>query len=208
MLFTDFERQRKEAELRERELHDYREIAKAEAKARAVENVRLAGFYQRQMMKEQEVERRKNVYEEIVITSEGEIQIITRNLQIATNPREISNMKKPKLIIFMRMADETEKIFQIKFVLGMEEKQIFLAENLSGNGAYLLRKFASAGVYFKVSSSDSKKIVIQMLCKLLEKCEEKQFLPEKSGWYKMPNGQFHFWEEDMLTWKVVKKLAK
>lgn len=186
---------------------DCREIQKAAAKAAAIESVRVDSMLRKTCIKEWETEKRKAIFEELLVEPTGEIHLVTRNLSIEAKPRSITNMKNPTLVTLKRANDLTEQIYMIKSTTGSSEKRVYLEADMAGKAYYIVRKFASAGIYFKVSIAKAKILAVQLLCILLESCAEEIFLADKQGWFKMPDGNFQYVEEE-LTWEQAKKMCK
>ena len=193
---------------RQQYLNDCREIQKAAAKEAAKETVRIQSMQAKNQIREQEKERKKAVGEALQIMENGELQIVTENLSIQAIPRQVTNMRSPRLIVLKRQLDATEQIFQIICFVREEEKNIFMEKNQAGAGAYILRKFASEGIYFKMETAKAKKFVVQLLAILQEDREEEILLSELDGWMKMPDGQFRYVGKEDLTWEKAKKLSR
>lgn len=203
----DAEWQKKKAD--EEYLADCREIQKAAAKTAAVEQVRINSAVIKQNLREQERERKKAVGERLELLSNGELQIVSENLAIEPIPRKATNMRWPTLFVLKRAVDESEQIYCIACEIGNQKKFVFLEKNASGNGSYLLRKFASSGIYFKMDTAKAKSFAIQLLGILLSTTEtEEVLLPDMAGWMKNPDGTFKFIQEGELTWEKAKKLSK
>lgn len=184
------------------------EIQLAQAKRLAVEEVKYSAYVRKQILKMEQKEFEKGIYEEVLVGANGEIQLVTRNAAINPKAREVTNMANPKLTIFVRGENADEEIFCLNCEVGGEERRIFLRPEKMATGGYLLRKFSSRGIYFKLSTARAKDVAIQLICKLLEGETKKVVLPEKCGWYKTSEGTFRFVEEGELTWKKAEKLSK
>lgn len=187
---------------------DCQEIEKVAAKTAAVENVRIRSMQVKSQLREQERERKKSIGELLQIMENGELQIVTENLSIQAIPRQVTNMRSPKLTVLRRQADGTEQVFLINCLVGDKEKEVFLEKNQAGSGTYIVRKFASEGVYFKMETAKAKKFAVQLMAILQEICNETKLLPEHEGWMKMPDGQFQYVGEEDLTWEEVKKRCR
>lgn len=189
-------------------MNDCREIQKAAAKTAAIENVRIQSMQVKNQIREQERERKKAVGETLQLVESGELQIVTENLSVQAIPRQVVNMRFPRLAVLKRQIDEAEQIFQIICFVGEKQKNIFLEKDKAGSSAYILRKFGSEGVYFKMETAKAKKVAVQLIAFLLENCGEEKLLPELEGWVKMPDGQFQYFGREDFTWDKVKKLCK
>ena len=187
---------------------DCREIQKAEIKAMRVENVRIQSMQVKSQLREQERERKKAIGDTLHIMANGELQIMTHNLSIPAIPRQVTDMRSPKLKVLIRQSDEAEQIFQINCFVGEKEKNIFLEKTQAGSGAYLLRKFASEGVYFMMETAKAKKFAVQLIAILQQGCNEEMLLPESEGWMKMPDGRFQYVGDEELTWEEAKKRCR
>lgn len=187
---------------------DCREIQKAVAKAARIEDIRIQSMQIKGQIREQERERKKAIGEELHITENGELQFVTTNLSVPAIPRQVTNMRSPSLTVLKRQLDEEEQIFEVNCSVGEKEKNVFLERNLAGAGSYILRKFASEGIYFMMQTAKAKKFTVQLIACLQERCNEERLLPEQEGWMKLPDGQFQYVGEGDLTWEKAKKRCK
>lgn len=188
--------------------NDCREIQKMAAKTVAVENVRIQSMKIKNQIREQEKERKKAVGEKLQILENGELQIVSENLSVQAIPRHVTNMRSPKLTILKRISDEDEQIYLVQCFVGERRENVFLQKNLVGTASYVLRKFGSAGIYFKMETPKAKKFAVQLMSILREICKDEKTLPEREGWMKMPDGQFQYIGKGDLTWEKVKKMCK
>lgn len=187
---------------------DKREVEKERAKAIVRERIRMQAQECREIKKEQEEERKKAVHEEVQILSNGQMQIITRNLLIDTMPREFTNMEAPRIIFLKRQKDESDTVLLLEFRHDGCEGQIFLDPDMIGSGAYLIKKFASQGVRFYFPMAKKKAFLIEFISVLIENSKEVQLLTDNYGWTKNIDGHFKHVGEGELIWRVVKKRAK
>lgn len=74
---------------------DTREIQKTEAKEMIRGNAKLALQMQKAQLRQREEEEKRGVYEEVTIGEDGNTYIVTRNLQIETKAREVTNSNFP-----------------------------------------------------------------------------------------------------------------
>lgn len=187
---------------------DCREIEKERAKAAVRESVKLEAARCRQQFKEAEEERKRSICEEVQILSSGELQIVTRNLLVDAKPRHFTNMETPRLTILKRIEDETEKIYLVECEASGRGVQVFLSSDKAGNGTYILRKFASAGIWFSHPTANTKKIAVRIICALMEGPVEEHWLADCAGWMKRPDGKFIFIDEEAITWEKARKFVK
>ena len=184
------------------------EVEKARVKAAAVESVRIEATQIKQQMKEAADERRKQIGEQLLITAEGELQLQTTNLAVEAKPRNLTNMRKPELVILKHENDRDETIFFIGCKVSDDKKKIFLDGNMVGKSSYLLRKFMSKGIRFYTDTAKAKRIVGQLFCILQEIFSTEITLPDEEGWMKKADGRFEFIEKGALTWKKAMKMCQ
>lgn len=187
---------------------DQMEIEKTRAKAIVKEQVKLQALEYREARKEQEAERKKSVHEEIQISQEGKLQVVTKNLQVDAIPRMVTNMEAPRLILLKRRKDESDEAFLFQFRVGKRNGEVFFNPNMVGSGTYLLKKFASQGVRFYFPGAKKKTFLLEFLSMMIEDMSEVRWLADSSGWVKNFDGHFEFVGEGDLTWGLVKKMAK
>lgn len=187
---------------------DCREMEKAIAKAKVLEDIRSNALVNRMYLRQAEAERKKATFDELIITSDGEVQVVTRNLAIDAKPRMITNMQNPHIIILKRLKDMTEEILLLQCFVNNSLKKIFLNPKKAGKGEYLLRSFTLAGICFKSPSTNAKDLAMQLLALLLSSQPEERILPDEEGYVDLPGiGLAYIGDED-LTWKKATKLCK
>lgn len=182
------------------------DIQYAESKAIRLENVKIQAQKVRYQLREQEEERKRCIYCEVIINEDGELYEVTRNLSIEAYPRQMTNMKRPTLQILTCVSAPGEQIYLLECFQGDAQKQIFLDATKAGKGSYILRKLASQGILFFGSEKHNKKMVLQLLSLLLRGATECE-LPEKTGWTKK-DGKFIFVRKEDLTWNKALKMSK
>lgn len=187
---------------------DQREVEKARAKAIAREQVKMQAREYREVQMEQDAERKKTVHEEIQILQNGKLQIVTKNLRVSTEPREVTNMEAPRLILLKRRSNESDTVLLLKFKLNGCDSEVFFNPDMIGSGTYLLKKFASQGVRFYLPMAKKKAFLIEFVSMLIEDSSEEHWLADNVGWVKDSEGHFEFVGEEDLTWSLAKKLAK
>lgn len=188
--------------------NDCREVQKTIAKANALEDIRLKGLIARQRLREAESERKKSTFEELLITSDGEVQIITRNLTIEAKPRAVTNMTVPHLAILKRLKDATEEIFLFRCIVNNISRELFLNPQKAGKGSYLIKNFVLIGVQFHLPSAKAKELAIQLLALLISAGPEELLLADDEGYTEFPGKGFIYIGEEDLTWKKATKLCR
>lgn len=180
------------------------EIQRAREKAR----IRLCEAECRSLQKEEDQERKKAQYNELQVTDTGQIQLITRNLRIEANPRSVTDLTNPSITILTRAKNIDEKIFLFTGYVGKDKKEIYLDAKKIGSGSYLIKKFVSKGVTFKLSITMQKMFAIQLICVLLNNYSVEKLLPEMPGWMRWPDGRYTFVEQEDLTWEYIQQRIK
>ena len=202
MIYNTFLQQK----LQEERIRKADDIQYAESKAIRLENVRIQAQRGRYQLREQEEERKRSIYYEVILNEDGELYEVTRNLSIEAYPRQMTNMKKPTLQILTCASVPGEQIYLLNCFQGETQKQIFLEATKAGKPSYILRKLASQGIIFFGSEKHNKKMVLQLLSLLLRGAAECE-LPEKIGWTKK-DGKFIFIRKEDLTWNRALKMSK
>lgn len=188
--------------------NDCREVQKTIAKANALEDIRLKGLIARQRLREAESERKKSTFDELLITSDGEVQIITRNLTIEAKPRAVTNMTAPRIVILKRLKDTTEEIFLFRCIINNISRKLFLSPQKAGRGSYLIKNFISIGAYFQSPSAKAKELAIQLLALLISAGPQELLLADDEGYTEFPGKGFIYIGEEDLTWKKATKLCR
>ncbi len=184
------------------------EVQKSIAKANALEDIRLKGLAMRQHLRQLESERKRATFEELLITSEGELQLITRNLTIETTPRSVTNMTAPQMVILKRLKDETEEIFLLKCLVNNVPQKLFLDPKKAGRGSYLIKNLVLIGVYFHLPSDRAKEVAIQLLALLIAAGPKELLLADDEGYVEFPNRGLIYIGKENLTWKKAARLCR
>lgn len=172
------------------------------------EKVRLASVQKRSLQREEEKERERAISEEIQLTENGELRVVTKNLRVDPIPRQVANITWPSLTVLRRARDISEKIFEVQCQVAAQENSIFLDSERVGSGRYLLNKFASIGVVFLSSTVSEKKLAIQLVSLLLRVSRDEKLMPEMVGWMKKKEGTYVFVEGEEDTWTYAKKMSR
>lgn len=180
---------------------DCRDVQKSIAKAQALEDIRLKGLADRQLLRQLEAERKRATFDELTITPEGHVQLITRNLTVDARPRSLTNMKAPCVVILRRLADSSDEIFLYKCIVNNLPRKLFLDPHKAGKGSYLLRNFALIGGYFQLPQTKAKDLSVQLLAFLIASDSKEQILPDEEGYVEMPGKGLIYVGKDDLTWK-------
>uniref|UniRef100_UPI003FF1416E hypothetical protein n=1 Tax=Eisenbergiella tayi TaxID=1432052 RepID=UPI003FF1416E len=162
---------------------------------------------ERQKIKAANSEAQRSIYEEVMITEDGRLEIQTRNLQISAVARELSNIKNPKLTVLKREQNQAEELYLIECNVAGEDKEIYLSPSKIGGGIYLLNKFALAGASINAPTNKAKEYARQLLRLLIVKSNETLILPENAGWMALPDNTVHLVEKGDLLWTDAMKLA-
>lgn len=183
------------------------EAEKARVKAEVTANVRLREAEIKQQMREATDERKRHIGEKLVITENGEVEVVTTNLSVEAVPRVCTNLRKPKLELLYTSGDETD-IFRLSCLVANMPVDVYLNSEMVGNGSYLLRKFAAGGIYFCTETAKAKKYAVQLLCIQQQNLADEIWIPNGEGWVKNEDDDFIHIEEDDMTWEKVKNRAK
>lgn len=160
-------------------------------------------------LKEYEDELRKNRYEELSITAEGNIVATLQNLCDKPSTRIITNMRNPTLTRLIHLEQPEECAFQLKADTQNSAIWIYLDSNNIGNPNYLLKKFTAHGILFLSNNLAQQKMYSRILiCFLLAQGLEIDFIPENPGWAYLPDSGFYFTDEEEITWNKIKMLIK
>lgn len=203
-----YELQRQQYMINEEMRQDQRELLKARQKAMIREETKLWGMKERQNVHDQIEEARRSVYENVSISGNGKIEIMTENLEMASSSRLISDLCNPELIILRNAKDLTEEIFRVVGFVKNKKVEMFFLPGRSGSGTYLLRKFNIAGVKIYASRSKAKEYAGQLITLLISNSKETQILPENPGWMLLPDGNIKLVEEGELLWEEATKMAR
>lgn len=175
----------------------------AKAKELNKRDVALDLEYKKFLMKEIFLEKRKAQYDEVVLSETGGFEIVTRNLTIDGEFRDLCNFCNPQMkkLVNEKNADE---IFQLSLNIGSNEVFLYLAANEVGNSGYLLKKFSEAGceIYARNRKLREEYLHKIFMC-LLNRSTESCTIPCKYGWNKLPGGRFKFVKRDTPIWKEV-----
>ena len=187
---------------------DCREIELVKAKEVAKASVRLEAQAIKAQSKEESEERKRQIFEELCLLESGELALITRNLQIETKPRYITNMRKPYLTVIKRAEDLDDSIYLVACLLNDCKIEVFLDVDMAGKASYILRKFSAVGIIFMVSTAVAKRIISQLMAILIQNSQRVKILPDETGWLKKIDGKFEFFGEEDMTWNRAKKMTK
>lgn len=193
--------------LLERQQMNVADYQKEVATKQAKDDISLVTYQKKQMLKEQERERRKAQFEQIQI-SDGRIEVATCNLSIQSQPRIVTNLCNPKLTPLKRAATEDVVAYRIDLKTDDKEKKIFLDKAMSGNATYLLRKFAEEGIVFFAPSAKKKEYVIQIWGLLLSLAEAEEWIADREGWVQFSDEEWKYFSKGDMTWEKIKKLSR
>lgn len=186
-----------------------KEIAVYKAKQEIAAQCAMIRQEQKQWLKQYESDLRKNSYEEIALTTEGNITAILQNQIESRTVRTIANIKNPKLDRLIHLEQPEEFVFALSADLGKQRCFVYLDGANIGNVNYLLKKFTARGIFFYTDVSAQQKIYARMLiCFLLAREPENVYIPENSGWAYFPDEGFSFTGEEEMIWKTLVKLTK
>lgn len=160
-------------------------------------------FWKRQSQLEHE-EKKRAIFQQVQISTNGQIFVTTKNLSPNIGPRELTNMHSPRLIEFSSLRDEDNIIWCVCCQVGEKPKSIFLNAKKTGMESYLVQQFQAQGVIFYVKQREKGQMIHQILAQLMRTNFERKVLPEYPGWVRV-HGQWSFYKEDQLTWNVAAK---
>lgn len=185
------------------------DVSKTEWKTTIVEQKRLETYRKKLELREEQRERRKALVEELQVSDDGRITVVTRNTAFKAEPRLITNMWNPALEIYRSNELEEPPCYELSCSIGMEEKRrVFLDSDKIVRPSYLFRKLTAIGIYFHAPYQKVMPLLVVMLGKMAEKCEEVRFLPDSEGWVKWDDGTFEYFGEEDLTWDYVKAQSR
>ncbi|MCD8000720.1 MAG: hypothetical protein LUH21_26240 [Clostridiales bacterium] len=203
-----YEIQRAQNKLEEEIRQDQRELFKTEKKAMIREKTKLWGMKERLKVKAQIEEAHRSVYECVSISGDGKIEVKTKNLEITSSSRILSDLHSPELIRLRNGTELTEEIFLVVGFVKNRTIKIFLLPDRCGNGSYLLRKFNIAGVSIFAPRAKAKAYLSQLLCVLILNSKQEKVLAENPGWQLLPDGNIELVEEGGLLWPDAKKMSQ
>ena len=181
------------------------EVTKTEWKTAIVENRRLELYQKKLEMRQEQREREKALVEELQISDDGGITVVTRNTAVKAVPRLITNMRNLELATYYPSESDEPPCYVLSCSIGDGRKQrVFLDSERIARPSYLFRKFTAAGIYFYVPYPKVMPLLVTLIGKLAEKCEEACFLPDREGWVKWEDGSFEYFGKEDLTWGYVK----
>ncbi len=183
---------------------DTREIQKTEAKEMIRGNAKLALQMQKAQLRQREEEEKRGVYEEVTIGEDGNTYIVTRNLQIETKAREVTNMRFPRMYCAARRSCVEEYIFILDCQISGKSRIVYFDPRRIGSGTYILGKMAAAGIEIYAEGAREKEYARKMLCQLV-KYAAQTVIPDEPGWIEA-DGKFSFIPEGSMTWREIKKL--
>lgn len=148
--------------------------------------------------------------EVVEIEENGEIHIVSKNMQIETKPRKATNFKPIQTVTFINADNPEEKIFFIKAELDNTRKtivHIFLNPAKYDRPRYIKKKLASSGIDIRGRNEAKKQEYAQMIVtRLMRDCEKSVWIPKRRGWYQHKDSLQFF--EGTWTWKELIKNAK
>lgn len=157
----------------------------------------------------QQDEHRRSITENVTVDDNGRVCITTKDTRIKTYPRELTNMRHPKIITYVNANAADELCFCLSCFVNDTEKKIYLSSAKLDKNNYLQRKFTTAGVIFYGNSPSKKRDAMHSLVALLIACSfETIELPDETGWFEDSNHEFHYIKEDSLTWKKLLKQSR
>lgn len=179
-----------------------RELMKEEVKTEMRKNARLEVMRKKSLLKEEEAERKRALYEMVEIRDDGRVVAVTRNLRITAEPRVLTNVRHPKFLILRNLACEREFAYEFGGKIGDEERQVLIHPEKMMNGNYLLGRLARIGGNIFAPPGKEKPYAIRLFS-LLAKGGTEVWLPERAGWNMGPDGTFFFTGEEEQTWEKV-----
>lgn len=160
-------------------------------------------------MQEERTEMRKARYEEVVLCSNGEMELCVKNSMINTPKRRIANCAFVDIKRVTGMESREKVIYVVTICIDGNDSFVTILKDKSANEQYLLNKFTEAGVRFYANKkSDKLNHVGIMWNYLLLQCEEESRIPEHFGWIKDYEGKLHFIKEGEILWESIEKMAK
>lgn len=184
------------------------DVKKNEAKRLTNAQIHMDMEYKKNLMREKERELKKTQVEDISITPEGIVTVITRNLRTEACARRAANFVEPQMLELRQLGNQNSKAYQFSCHINGEERSCFLSAERMTKDSYLLKKLNLIGGMITVDSdAKEKRFLHQFFAYLVSNCSYKM-IPDEPGWYKDINNDLRFCSEEDMTWEKIKDLVK
>ena len=179
-------------------------------KAAALAEIRYQSDVRKEQLKEQVAEHRRQIYEQLVVTGDGELQFKTQNLSFDAKPRTICNAKFFRMTYLLDSENNTNYIVMVQFKIDGAEKFFYLDPNKMGKNRYVLQKMTTSGIQIKLPETKLNSFARQFIAWLLNHPIETRVVPHDIGWVQMTaetDSFIYINEEDTFTWtKIAQQL--
>lgn len=172
------------------------------AKRAAMEEVITYEKKQREKNRADIVSLRQLQKTEIVISTEGEVEI--RKELFGEMKSDRTNFRIVNFIILQSLQEREKEALVIEFSCTGRVKKVFLdTANLTRK--VIRQKFNQAGIHFKLSQKKEEEIREVLIAHLLENAPIKE-ISEVHGWYRNQEGKLLFAFPEDQTWKEIGQL--
>ena len=183
------------------------EIEKDRQKMINRKEVQIAYDNARDLRRQAVAEKKKQQTDEVAFRENGELEIVTVNLDIEARKRKLCNFTHPKLTR-LYTEGEREEFFVLECVVGGRETEVFISAEKAGKPAYLLKKLNAKGCEIYASSRRLQEdYTIKLWTLLLHTSTCECCVPTTYGWHTLPDGSMEFIDENTTLWEDIKKWA-
>lgn len=157
------------------------------------------------LLREAEHEYRKAQYDKVSVNSDGLVTVTTQNTMLKPTPRELTNFRKPTLIRYSLIDDDTSCIYLFQCEIDGNVSKVLLDGQKIGSHTYIRKKLVTIGCQFFLNAKTNEKEFILSLWSILVNnyCEDK-IIPKNFGWYKI-NTKIVFCKKGEWVWETLKK---
>lgn len=175
-----------------------------EAQRLAMREAHQLSLYQKKVsIKEAERERKKSQYDLVELSVDGVVTVRTENLQMAAPLRMVCNFLHPEIIIYRRLKNPEEEIYQMHFELAKTIKYVWLKKENVGNSSYIMKKIiATGGQIMGENIAKRKEYALQIVSLAIVNSQMVISIPDERGWYIDRNEKLAFYNAK-YTWKEI-----
>ena len=187
---------------------DVWEIEKDMQKAYNHKAIQLAYDETKERQRQRTAENKKKQTDEVAFRENGELEIVTVNLDIEAKKRKVCNFIHPKLTR-LYTEGESEEFFVLECVVGGRETEVFFSAEKAGDPLYLLKKLNAKGCEICAPSRRlQEEYATKIWALLLNTSSSECNVPSEYGWRILPDGTMEFIDENAMLWRDIKKWAK
>ena len=194
----EYERERLKSEIR---------INEAAQKANIDLQKKLQNDSQRQYMREQNLEYKDSLYEDVYVDSAGNVCRVTKNSRVDSKPKVVFNFSSPKMTRLVSTEGEDELV-ELSFDLFGKNVALYLETQKLAQPKYILGKvYAVGGNVCIKKESDAMKMISKLISLLMIDCDCRE-IPAHYGWNKNKKNRYFFVERGEVIWKTLKKISR